>query len=97
MSTTHNYRERRRIRKLKHVEAEMERRGCAKCRSDVFCSVEWPAAALRDAGSKIKSPVRLAHDDASFERIDRRIAETTFICQNHWYIEQADRLRERYS
>ena len=91
MSTTHNYRERRRIRKLKHVEAEMVRRGCTRC------GYRENAAALRDAGSKIKSPVRLAHDDASYERIDKRISETTFVCQNCWHVQKHERMRERYA
>jgi hypothetical protein len=62
VSHTHQYREARKIRKTKFVEDEYVERGCS------VCGHHWAASALRTiAPPGGRSPIRLAHDDASYE------------------------------
>ncbi len=85
------YRERRRIRKLRYVEDEYRKRGCS------LCGYDTDAAALRVEPSQTRSPIRLAHDDATYARIDKRLKEARVMCLNCVAVEKAERLRERYA
>lgn len=91
MSRTHQYRASRTNRKLRFVEDQYEERGCSVCHQG------WPAAALRTiAPTGGRSPIRLAHDDASYDRIKRALKAQQVICLNCHAIRKRQLLKERY-
>ena len=88
---SHQYRERRRARKLRFVENEYIDRGCS------FCGYRGHEAALKTIAPRGgRSPIRLAHDDASYDRIKRALKAQQVTCLNCEAVRKREALKERY-
>lgn len=81
-------RHRRITRKIGYVNQRLQDRGCR------VCGFKGHHAALRWVGPS-RTPLRVALDDASYERINKVIGESHVECHNDYKIRQYEERKAR--